>query len=100
MQTYTVEISTGNSKIFFRGRTLRTPVKCQGVFEQELDSLKYQIHAHDLVSTIKKEDEDIVSKINIVNKNDSDILVEDLYDSSELGDSILDNLLKEEKEKD
>jgi len=100
MQTYTVEISSGNSKIFFRGRNLRTPVKCQGVFEQELASLKSQINANALASTIKKEDEDIKSQVNIVNKKDSDILVEDLYDSSKLGDSILDNLLKEEKEKD
>ncbi len=97
--TYTVEVFTKNSKIFFRGRNVRTPVKCEGVFENEINSLKSQIKANSLNFNIKRENEKFEAQVNIINKNDSNIVIEDLFESSELDDSTLGKLLRKEKDK-
>lgn len=102
-QLYTIKIHTTNSMIFFRGRRLRTPVTCYGVFEKELDSLKLQIKSNALkydISIDSKDEPDFIYKeeIPILKETNNDIKIEELEDQSEKNNSILDQLLKEEKE--
>ena len=101
-ETYRVKVSTPNCFLIFRGKKLRTPVECHGVFEKELLLLKAQIKRGSLKHEIIKE-KDVEEKnvkylvIEKIEKRDEDIKVEELYDPNLNSDSIMDQLIAEEK---
>jgi len=102
--TYTVRVLTGNAKVFFRHKKLRTPVILNGVFEKELNVIKTQLKKENLKYTIDSEpsfEENFVYKEQTPIEEDSlneEVKIEELYDSEEEPNSIMDRLLKEEKE--
>jgi hypothetical protein len=97
---YRVKILTPNTFIIHRGKKLRTPVECRNVCEKDLVNLKSQILRGSLKHTIQKENDDkdvIVMNPLVVEKNDGDIKVEELYDPENEPNSIMDRLISEEK---
>ena len=102
MEKYKVKIVSPNAKIVFRGKVLRTPVTCLGVYESELSVLRSQIRRHALKAEIINEaelnEEDI--KPFVIEKRDKDIQIEELYDPDNEPNSIMDRLIAEEKAKD
>jgi len=97
--TYRVKVFTPNSFLIFRGKKLRTPVECHNVFEKELDVLKLQIHRDSLKYEIVREidiEEEYIEPL-VVEKRDKDVKVEELYDPDNDSNSIMDQLIAEEK---
>ncbi len=98
--TYRVKVFTPNCFLIFRGKKLRTPVECRGVFEKELDVLKLQMLKGSFKYEIINEVDVIETYIKplVVEKNDQDIKVEELYNPDVVeSDSIIDRLIAEEK---
>jgi hypothetical protein len=95
-------VSAPNCFLIFRGKKLRTPVECHGVSEKELLLLKAQIKRGSLKHEIIKE-KDVEEKdvkylvIEKIEKRDEDIKVEELYDPDLNSNSIMDQLIAEEK---
>ena len=102
MEKYRVKIISPNAKVIFRGKVLRTPVTCKGVYDSELTLLKGQIRRHSLKAEIVNEAEVKEEEIKplIVEKHDKDIKIEELYDPENEPNSIMDRLIAEEKVKD
>lgn len=97
--TYRVKVSTPNCFLIFRGKKLRTPVECCGVFEKELPVLKLQMKKGGFKYEIVNESDIIEKYIKplVLDKNDQDIKVEELYNSKDDYNSIIDQLIAEEK---
>ena len=97
--TYRVKVFTPNCFLIFRGKKLRSPVECRGVFEKELDVLKLQMQKGSFKYEIVNEADVIEKYIKplVVEKDDLDIKVEELYDPDVESDSIIDRLIAEEK---
>lgn len=97
--TYRVRVFTPNCFLIFRGKKLRTPVECHNVFEKELDLLKSQIKKdalkYEIIKEVDVEEKDV--KPVVIRKRDRDIKVEELYDPDIDSNSIMDQLIAEEK---
>lgn len=98
--TYRVKVSSRNAILIFRGKKLRTPVECHNVFEHELPVLETQMAKDALQYEIVKES-DIVEEKKVeplvIEKRDDDVKVEELYDPEEEPNSLMDQLIAEEK---
>ena len=97
--TYRVKVFTPNCFLVFRGKRVRTPVECHNVFEKELPVLKAQIKKdalkYEIVEETDVEEPDI--KVLVIEKRDIDVKIEELYDVDPNSDSIMDQLIAEEK---
>jgi len=97
--TYRVKVFTKNAFIIFRGKRIRTPVDCYGVFDHELPLLKLQMSKDALKFSITKESvikETIIEPL-VIEKCDEDVKIEELYDPDIENNSIMDRLLSDEK---
>ncbi len=99
--TYRVKIFNANCFLVFRGKRLRTPVECHNVFESELDVLKLQILKDALKYEIVEEKNVVEKHVEplVIEKRDTDVKVEELYDPTVDSNSIMDQLIAEEKVK-
>jgi len=97
--TYRVKVLSKNATIVFRNKKLRTPVECHNVFEHEIDVLKTQMIKDALKYEILREDEveEKVVEPLVIEKRDSDVKIEELYDPENEPNSIMDRLIAEEK---
>jgi len=97
--TYRIKIFTPNCFLIFRGKKIRTPVECRNVFENELDVLKMQILKDSLKYKIVMESDVEKKDVEplVLEKRDIDVKVEELYDPELDSNSIMDQLLAEEK---
>ncbi len=95
--TYRVRIYTPNCFFIFRGKKIRTPVVCNNVFEHELDVIKMQMLKDSLKYDIVKESEIEVENYKPLTHKKADIKIEELYDPDLDSDSIMDQLIAEEK---
>lgn len=97
--TYRVRVFTPNCFLIFRGKRLRTPVECHDVFEKELDFLKLQIKKdalkYEIIREVDVKEKDV--KPLVIEKRDKDIKVEELYNPDTDSNSIMDQLIEEEK---
>lgn len=99
MEKYRVKVTSTSATIIFRGKKLRTPVICHNVNESELNLLKSQFHRDALKHEIIKESEveEPVVEPFVIEKRDSEVKIEELYDPDEEHNSIMDRLIAEEK---
>ena len=101
LETYTVHIESANAKILFRGKILRTPVICNKVFLKELDGLKLQAKSKNLKYKItadsELEDNFLYKEQTVIPVENNEVKIEELYDSTERANSIIESLLREEK---
>jgi hypothetical protein len=97
--TYRVKVFTPNCFLIFRGKKLRTPVECHDVFEKELDVLKAQMKKdslkYEIIREVDVKEKDV--KPLVIEKRDIDIKVEELYNPDIDSNSIMDQLIAEEK---
>jgi hypothetical protein len=97
--TYRVKVFTPNCFLIFRGKKLRTPVECHDVFEKELDVLKAQMKKdslkYEIIREVDVKEKDV--KPLVIEKRDIDIKVEELYNPDIDSNSIMGQLIAEEK---
>lgn len=98
--TYRVTVSSRNAFLNFRGKRLRTPVTCNGVYEHELPVLKAQFIKDGLQYDITNESDVIETPVEplVIEKRDDDVKVEELYVPEEdTSNSLMDKLIQEEQ---